>query len=353
MLLEYFRTSVENFEDLQQINRDLEMTLPQQKLAMEAKSFRDELLILVKLYSFSKSKYTQFLSEKVEYLSKVLEKEEYYNPKTHFHYLWSKIDLYTVQKKTELLNFTINEMMGLFKIYPILETNNLKGIAYLRLAETNLLLKDYKNGIDNAASACVFFRNRPNNYWISKCVESFGHLYVGQWDNCKAIRNTFSLGTEKKNESAVELFHYIDLCLEYLEGNLKVVLQRIHVLSDAYSNKEHFNTNIRIFEIMILIELGDTYFAELKIDALRKHLERYEILPRDLACYRILNQLQLQSFNFQKENTKISDFLADLHNEHKWRAYSFEAIRFETWFEAMKNKVSYWELFQKEENTVK
>ena len=238
-------------------------------------------------------------------------------------------------------------MTNLISLHPILATNNRKGILYSHLSVHNLLLHEYQDAIKNSLISCDYFRARPYNYWHTKTIQAFALFYTKEWSILEECTNDFRKIKQGTYKDIEEMYLILTLCREYLTGNSKKVLQQISVFEDAYSNKEHFNTNIRIFEIMILIELGDTYFAELKIDALRKHLERYDVIPRDLACYRILNQLQLQSFNFQKENAKITTFLEELRNVHKWRAYSFEAIRFETWFEAMKNKVPYWELFQK------
>ena len=350
MLLEYFRTSVDNMEDLQQVNRDLEMTIPQQKLLMEVLAISAEMKLFEKIESYSTAKHIEYLSHKIAYLKDFIDKPEYYSPKVHFYYLWLKVDLYHALKNTEEIQDAIEKMENLFIVYPSLDTHNKKGIRYLRLAETNLILNEYSKTGQNAEKAAKYFINRPINYWFAKSVESFSHLYLGEWEKIIAIYNDFEVLPEPRNKDAGNMIYYVYLCVEYLKGNLKMILQNISELEIAYKNKENTNINIRIFEIMILIELEDFYFAELKIDALRKHLERYKVNPRNLVCYKILNQLQLQSFDFQKENLKIKAFLEELRTEHKWCAYSFEAIRFETWFEAMKSKMSYWKCFQNEGN---
>lgn len=349
MLLEYFRTTVESFEDLEQVNKDLEYAIPQQKLAMEVLGFLNEARVLEKLETHSNNKYIEYLSNKLEYLDNYLDNEKYYSPKAHFGYLWIKINLYNAQKDTQKAQIVIDEMEKLFRIHNALETNNLRGLRYVRLAETNLLLREYSNACKNAKQASIFFRKRPVNYWFAKCVEAFSLFYMGERSFISEINNDFKATNGHKNQDIENILHHLCLSIEYVKGNIKSILLQIHELEVAYSNKGNTNVVIRIFEIMLLIELEDTYFAELKIDALRKHIERHNIRPRDLVCYKILNQLQLQSFNFQKDNVKISSYLIELSETHKWKAYSFEVIRFETWFLAMKNKVSYWELFTKEE----
>ena len=346
MLLEYFRTSVDNMEDLQQVNRDLEMTIPQQKLLMEARGFRDELNIAVKMKVYSNDDFIAYASKTVNYLEEIINNEIYYTPYLHFHLLWVKMDLLSAQKKANELKKVQEEIANLLLVHPLLATNNRKGIIYSHLAVSNLLLCEFRDTITNSLKACSFFQTRPYNYWHAKTLEAFAKFYLQDWNGLQEISNAFQNIKEDKYKDIEEIFLFLSLCVSFFEGNSKKVLQQISELEEAYSNKTHFNTNIRIFEIIILIELNDSYFAELKIDALRKHLERYEVLPRYLICYKILNQLQLQSFDFQKENLKIKTFLEELRTEHKWRAYSFEAIRFETWFEAMKSKTAYWNLFR-------
>ena len=83
-----------------------------------------------------------------------------------------------------------------------------------------------------------------------------------------------------------------------------------------------------------------------KIEALRKHLSKYEAPLRVQATYKILHQLELQSFDFGQKKAQIYQLLVELEEKTPWSPFSLEAVRFDTWVRAQYEKRDYWAQWQ-------
>lgn len=141
-----------------------------------------------------------------------------------------------------------------------------------------------------------------------------------------------------KNASRIYLLMaYIHLMLNDKNG-----------LSD-YANKatrtlnNHFEWMIafRLLQIYSMIQFKEWTFARLRIDSLRKFLERnvnrIELRKRDITIFRLLMSLSRADFDFSKVsgNHKVElDLLKSGDPQYRWIPGSFEFIVFDKWMDA-------------------
>ncbi|RMG55600.1 MAG: hypothetical protein D6722_27620, partial [Bacteroidetes bacterium] len=104
---------------------------------------------------------------------------------------------------------------------------------------------------------------------------------------------------------------------------------------------------LRIHEIQLLInrELLDP--ASARIEALRKHMQRYKVEPRSERIIRYLIHLDRRSFDFQKPSADMLDLEASLSARGDWIPFRPEVIRFDVWVRARREGTAFYDTLLK------
>jgi hypothetical protein len=122
----------------------------------------------------------------------------------------------------------------------------------------------------------------------------------------------------------------------YMEGKPQRAWQKLQEIQDLNHDKMGWHTGIRIFEIMLLIEIDEVDMASLKLEAMRKHLFRYNADERSKHIFRFLTAMERSSYDFH--NIKNVEELMQAIANTRWTIFGHEVTRFETWFEKNKNR---------------
>ena len=96
---------------------------------------------------------------------------------------------------------------------------------------------------------------------------------------------------------------------------------------------------MRLFEVLVLVELGEMEEADLKVDALRKHLERHEASPREMVLLRLLRAQARQFFSFAPLDEEEA-LLQQLKTELPWDPVGHEVIRIDEWYATRQRKTA-------------
>lgn len=339
--LETLRSMISNdIDEFHRINRELAILIEILRVEQFALGVLYEIRILIRLKHFNMVSIIDFMKNKVKIIEKDL--STVYSVRLNLAFLQLQEQLFEAEGKISESKRVLQEWIGLLKNNPLVADNNRKSLAYIKLALAELNEKNYTKAIEVSKEIAPSIKHRLNNFVVIKSVEIYSSFYIGEWE----MIDVFDLSLLKIDNLNIYYILYIKICLMYLRKEYKKI--QIDNLVPLLENKQMHNPRLRLLEILIYIETQRIDIAIAKLEALRKHLSKYETLPRVQATYKILHQLELQSFNFQTENPQINKMLEELEENTPWSPFSLEAIRFDTWVRAQYNRCNYWTQWKRE-----
>ena len=102
-----------------------------------------------------------------------------------------------------------------------------------------------------------------------------------------------------------------------------------------YQDKHGWNLGLRIFDIMLHVDMRKFDLAESMVGNLRRHVQRYaDEDSRERNMYRFLNILCRSAFNLEEAVKEGADILAKLSESTHWKAYSHEPVPYDMWIKA-------------------
>ena len=294
-----------------------------------ALGFLHELKLINQINSYNFNSISNFLKEKLEILGNELNNT--YSPISYYCYLSLKSTLFEHTKKYNDFKEILIECISFNEKNPLIADNNRKALPYIKLSYAHLHLKDYGMAIAIANQIENLIIHRPHNWSALLCVKCYSWLYRGELSNINEIIKSNPLIMVKPKNHNERIINYLLSAKYYYESEFKKSLAKIDALDMFFDNKYEYNSRLRIFEILIYLETQRIDIAIAKLEALRKHLSKYEAPQRVQATYKILHQLELQSFDFGRKNEEIEALLIDLEAKSPWSPFSLEAVRFDTW----------------------
>lgn len=343
--LDIYRSMVSNdLDELHRVNQELRNLFEIGRVESISIGFLQESRILTQLKYYNISSYTSFLRQKIETIKDEL--KTVYSQRIYISYLQLQEQLSDIERRTDDSKKILDEWIELLRKNPLLADNNRKAIPYIKLAYLELNDRNYKNAIKVANEIAPIIIHRPYNWIAIKGVEIYSSLYIGEW----SIIDLFDLKSIsiKTNSPGLHYIQLIKVTLTYFRKDFKRLLVELSDLEPLLENKHLYNSRLRIFEILIYLETQRIDIAIAKLEALRKHLSKYEAPQRVQTTYKILHQLELQSFDFGRKNAEIETLLIEMEAHTPWSPFSLEAVRFDTWVRAQYAKRTYWEQWKVE-----
>ena len=240
------------------------------------------------------------------------------------------------------------DLVSLIKESPAIYMPLRLGIAYADLADNELFRFNFEAACNYALRAQASYTNKSGrNFNFAKEIEFRTYFYRGELNSSlKAIDELIS-----ETESEVSPFQYnkrayLKAMVLFLKGEFKQSFFQLQDTRDLEDDKEGWYFGIRLLSIQCLIEMDLLDNAIAQIEALRKHVERYSdvIRKRDLNIYRILRELEKNSFDFNKVYEKSLIQLKEISQntkEYRWEVKTPEMIVFQDWFMAKKEGKKY------------
>lgn len=345
--LELYRSMISS--DIQQfyeINKQLNQYMLMARVDSLALGFLHELKLINQISSYNSNSISTFLKEKLEILEEQLNIT--YSPISYYCYLSLKSTFFELKKKYYEFKQILIECIKFNEEHPLIADNNRKSLPYIKLSYAHLHLKEYQMAVNIANQIESLIIHRQHNWSALLSIKCYSWLYLGELISIDEIEKQYPMIIDKPTNHNERIINYVLSAKYYYENQFKKALLKIGTLDIFFDNKYEYNSRLRIFEILVYLETQKIDLAVAKLEALRKHLSKYEAPPRVQATYKILHYLELQSFDFGRKNEEIEAMLIDLEANSPWLSFSLEAVRFDTWVRAQYAKRSYWEQWKVE-----
>ncbi len=289
----------------------------------------------------------RYLQEKESLLEEAL--NQHYSTRAHYYHL----SLLVTQAQGDKDYFKARDLLQ--DLADLLETNkhiaskNRLGTTYLRLAAIELQTFQFENGYRSAKMAAATYPKEKTNFLIASTYLIFACLYRHQYSEAQRVLDSLSvLRSRKRGGTFLDLVLYLESCLAYLNGNFKLAYDLLGDVQRLFSDKSGWNINLRIFEIMLLIDRDLADLASPKIEALRKHISRYKPDSRLERMFRFLVLLDRQSFDFRQLSPEMEQILLHLREDSSWDAVTPEVIKFDVWISSHHFKKPFLQVFAQE-----
>lgn len=278
--------------------------------------------------------------EKEAYLTqKTLELEQrldkMYSARSHYYYLAIKVYLHEFREEYSIVKQVLEEMIELLHSHPGIGSKNRLGIPWHQLSGVEVRMGNYASAIHAANQALTYFHPHKRNYLSASIYKLFACIYAGDLTEAhKTLASLEWFQNQKHLDSLNGIVSYLQACVFFIEGEYKKAQRILFEATELLSDKAGWNVGIRVFEILILIDLDLADLASAKIESLRKHIGKYEVEERIRLIYRYLNLLERQSFDFKESNSEMEETLRKLNTEAPWTGLNHEVVRFESWIAA-------------------
>ncbi|MBL4586603.1 MAG: hypothetical protein JKX84_06060 [Flavobacteriales bacterium] len=139
-------------------------------------------------------------------------------------------------------------------------------------------------------------------------------------------------------EHLIPQWLFIQAGLEFLSGDVEASFKTVNKEGYLLKHPDEWNIQLRLLEMLQLIEMKDEDWLDFKLDATRKFLTRHKELdtPRVRAAVDVISNLLRKDLDFSQLSDKS---LAQINNcieekeDYQWKPSSPELVRFDFWFE--------------------
>ncbi|MEL6253571.1 MAG: hypothetical protein AAFR87_16300 [Bacteroidota bacterium] len=323
---------------------EIENTLRQYETDVMGIGVFDEFNLKTRSHSHFSEELIDWLKEKTQHLEERL--EAYYTLRTHYFYLNLLVSLHEGTQDYELAKEALEELIDLVSSNKGLRSKNRLGTPYLKLAAVECLVYNFPAALDASLKARELYHPKKYNYFSASLYALFIQLYLGEWEEAEKILQEIQwFRKQKRRIQSVELTYYLEACLKHLQGDLKTAFQSLGLLQEILADKKGWNSSMRIYEIMLLLDMEMFDLASSRIESLRKHLARYKGEERHAKIFRYLYLLEKHAFDFHSEIQELEELELWLKVSDSWKAISHEVIRFDLWIQTKKEDISLKEAF--------
>lgn len=236
----------------------------------------------------------------------------------------------------------LKELVGIIVQYPAIKTNSRLAGAIINFAWNELYCYNFSNAITEIENAEKLLpQNHINLY---QCYEAkfYGCFYLKQYDKAKECLELLNL----MDNGSLSAFRngrreYLLASVYFMQTRFDKAAELLRDLNPIEVDDLGWNLGIRFLYILNDIEQEKTDNAELRIENLRKHLEKQKkktvINRRDWVKYDILKELVYTHFDFtqvQRRKRQELEELSSTESEIKWIILGAEIIPFQNWFES-------------------
>ncbi|MFK7925640.1 MAG: hypothetical protein AB8H47_27055 [Bacteroidia bacterium] len=341
-----------NQKDLDQyIHPQLEKALAQYENDLFAGGIDKTFRLMTDQHPVFDEKRIQYLEEKTQLLEVKLQKDD--SPRARYFFINLKLQLANGKEDYQASKQIYQELINHIEANKGLKSRNRLGIPYLRLASIELYQENFVGGLNAAEEALKLFPARKYNFLQAAICKLFACCYLGKFEEgeqCIASLAYFIETPAKRHLRpvllALDWVHYFRSCIAFFQQDYRRALDLLGNVDELFTDKTGWNVDLRIHEIILLIERQQLDLAAARIEALRKHIKKYKAEGRPVHIFQYLYHLERNAFDFSRPDPEMQKALYCLRTEMPWDAVNAEVIRFEIWVEAKANKQPYFPLFQ-------
>lgn len=298
-------------------------------------------------HAFNTQEKIDFLKENIQELEKQLAK--CYSVRSNYYYLMLRVYLHELENNYAQGKESLEKLIQLVDTHDGLKSKNRLGSPYIQLAGVEMIGYNFVAAREAADQALAIFHPQKHNFLSAALYKLFASIYTGQLLDAETLLGQLSWFREQERmQFAVGITEYLHSCMAHMQGGYKLAYQRLGEISALFTDKEGWNTGLRIYEIMLLLDMDIPDLASAKIETLRKHVSKYEVRKRTEVIFKFLYLLEKQSFDFQSLTPEMDELLDQLTNEEPWLAVDPEVVRFDTWVRAHREGKEFYPLFLQE-----
>ena len=213
------------------------------------------------------------------------------------------------------------------------------GIPYTHLAVLELNRFRLEEALQAADLAAQYNKKNSPNFSIGLFTRAFILLHMGNVEGAEAQikaleENSMSAG----GSSNWAICNYVKACIAFINKDYTLSWKFLQEVSGLNFDKAGWITGIKIFEIMVLIEKGDFDMLTLRLDSLRKHIQKHNSDERANLIYKLLIGQEKDGFTFANPVKKEEEILEELSNNQPWELAGHETIRFEPWYKLKRSQ---------------
>ena len=182
-----------------------------------------------------------------------------------------------------------------------------------------------------------------------QCLQFLVQSQLAQGDFNKSFVTIESALTHPRisgREHLLPRWLYIQACAQFLAKDVNVSFRTLNTNSYILKQQDEWNMQLRLLEMMQLVEMGDEEWLLFKLDTTRKFLTRHKVLetPRVRAAIDVISNLvrkDLDASQLSDKNVEQIRVCVEERKGYEWNPSGPELVRFDLW---IKDK-----MYQKEE----
>ncbi|WNJ21106.1 hypothetical protein [Pontibacter sp. G13] len=229
----------------------------------------------------------------------------------------------------------LNALIHFLESHRGLQTQHRMAIPHIQLANLELTCGRFFDARQAASKALALVAPTRTNHLTAGIHELHSLIFLNRLDDAeelmlylKALEST-SLMPDKS-----DMLVYLCCCIWFLKGEPEQARREFLQISHLYQYKAGWNLDLRILEIMILIDCERIDQVFMKLDSMRKHVNRYGTRERPIRMFKFLQQLARTGFELDLENPSFQESLVWLQNQPEWQYYPSEVIRYDCWIQS-------------------
>ena len=266
-----------------------------------------------------------------------------YSPRAHYYYLLLKLILLEArQEPLRVCKECLEEMIKLLESHSGLKSKNRCAMPYVRLSELENRSYNFESACMAAKKAMDMLPPKRINFLVAGINRIYACMYRGSITEAEMVYEQL-LWVHRHQPKDVHsgwLF-YLHAYLAYLAGNIQLALRRLSLAHPLFQFKKDWNPILRIFEIQLLIETEALDLADARIEALRKHRERYGLPTRLEQSFKCLYQLSKDGYNFHYTDWDTFPSFLDMNQQGNWEPMGQEVFPFEYWIETHQKRFNF------------
>jgi hypothetical protein len=298
-------------------------------------------------HAFNTQEKIDFLKENIGELEAQL--SACYSVRSHYYYLMLRVYLHELENDYAQGKESLEKLIQLVNTHDGLKSKNRLGSPYIQLSGVEMIGYNFIAAREAADRALAMFHPQKHNFLSAALYKLFASIYTGQLLDAETLLGQISWFREQERmKFAVGITEYLHSCMAYMHGEYRIAYQRLGEVSELFADKEGWNTGLRIYEIILLLDMDMPDLTSAKIETLRKHVSKYEVRKRTEIIFKFLYLLEKQSFDFQAISTEMEELLDQLTHVEPWLAVDPEVVRFDTWVRAHREGREFYPLFLEE-----
>lgn len=225
-------------------------------------------------HSGNESEWGEFLDEALENLQERLEKQ--YSNRTHYYYLSLLLEKASGEQDEDTMREVLFEMLDLLESSEGMNQQNSQTATSIRLATLELQLKRFPEALEVATKAKNTASPRRSNAVYAYLLFAYAAFFNNRLEEAEAAATALDedliLQAGERNPG---IFAFIQSVLAWVRGDLMVAKTHLMDADPLYQDKHGWNIGLRIFDIMLHIDLKKFDLAESMTNNLRRHVQRY------------------------------------------------------------------------------